>query len=714
MTDVMTRFDRPPEIDFLAKDFASFRQLMLDQIALLLPDWQEQHPADLGNALVDILAYAADYLSYYQDGVATEAYLGTARLRRSVRRHARLLDYELHDGCNARTWVHIALKPGSRDYCLPQGAMLLAGVDPVERRRVLTSEQAANLIQESSVQAFLTMHDVHLSASLPEIAFHVQDRADAVLRRGAVAAHLEDRWLDQSANRRALDDLRVGDVLVLEQRLDATSGLSAGVDPSHRHAVRLTKIERLPTPPPAVAAGSSSSGASSSDPHVRITWDAADALPFDLPVGPYRAGSARVDAPVRQLSVALRNIVLADHGAWIDPEPLPPVVAARRYRPYLLHRDVTCAAAYDHGQACRQPASAAIAQRPYDAKAVVELVEHHTFVLPETESHQPLLWRLQGAEDDSRYASLHRWVQERDLLNSDQTARAFAVETEDDGRAYLRFGFGGAGREPAFDSTLIATYRVGNGSQGNVGRHAIAHIVADGGDLAARVAHVRNPLPVTSGIDPELIDAARLAAPVAFQTHISCISPDDYAAFALRFPGGAIRQARVRIEPTGNWQTVFVYVQRQDDQPLDQAFREQVLAWLRRRAMAGYEVALRPPAYVGLDLDLRVWAAPHCFRNAVRRAVTAALGAGVQEDGRPGFFHPDHLGFGQPIYRSQIIRAAMAVDGVERVEIVHFGRLDDSRSLGPVPIGELEIARLAADPNHPERGRLTIDMAGGS
>jgi len=29
--------------------------------------------------LIDILAYAADYLSYDQDAVATEAYLGTSR-----------------------------------------------------------------------------------------------------------------------------------------------------------------------------------------------------------------------------------------------------------------------------------------------------------------------------------------------------------------------------------------------------------------------------------------------------------------------------------------------------------------------------------------------------------------------------------------------------------------------------------------------------------
>ena len=69
----------PPEIDYLAKDYASFRQLMLDHLALRVPGWTERSEADLGIVLVEILAYVADYLSYYQDAVATEAYLGTAR-----------------------------------------------------------------------------------------------------------------------------------------------------------------------------------------------------------------------------------------------------------------------------------------------------------------------------------------------------------------------------------------------------------------------------------------------------------------------------------------------------------------------------------------------------------------------------------------------------------------------------------------------------------
>ncbi|NJN85156.1 MAG: hypothetical protein HC881_00995 [Leptolyngbyaceae cyanobacterium SL_7_1] len=109
-----------PVIDYLAKDYASFRQLMLDRLAVTMPLWKERSPADLGMALVELVSYTADSLSYFQDAIATEAYLGTARKRVSVRRHARLLHYAIHDGCNARTWVTLEVKQSIA--CLPPRA----------------------------------------------------------------------------------------------------------------------------------------------------------------------------------------------------------------------------------------------------------------------------------------------------------------------------------------------------------------------------------------------------------------------------------------------------------------------------------------------------------------------------------------------------------------------------------------------------------------
>src|SRR5581483_9076022 len=95
----------PPPIDYQARDYQTFKQVMLDRMSVIMPDWQERNAADLGVMVVELVAYTADRLAYYQDAVATEAYLGTARKRISMRRHARLLDYFMHEGANARAWV---------------------------------------------------------------------------------------------------------------------------------------------------------------------------------------------------------------------------------------------------------------------------------------------------------------------------------------------------------------------------------------------------------------------------------------------------------------------------------------------------------------------------------------------------------------------------------------------------------------------------------
>ena len=46
--------EETPSINYLAKDYASFRRLMLDRIALLAPKWRERHAADLGVTLVEL------------------------------------------------------------------------------------------------------------------------------------------------------------------------------------------------------------------------------------------------------------------------------------------------------------------------------------------------------------------------------------------------------------------------------------------------------------------------------------------------------------------------------------------------------------------------------------------------------------------------------------------------------------------------------------
>ena len=81
-------------IDYLAKDFASFRQALSEFSVQRYPAWVERSEADLGVMLMEALAATADELSYYQDRVLAEATLETATQRLSAVRHARLVDYQ--------------------------------------------------------------------------------------------------------------------------------------------------------------------------------------------------------------------------------------------------------------------------------------------------------------------------------------------------------------------------------------------------------------------------------------------------------------------------------------------------------------------------------------------------------------------------------------------------------------------------------------------
>src|SRR5262249_48000410 len=145
---------------------------MLDRLSVVMPDWPERTPADMAIVLVELMAYVADSLSYYQDAVATEAYLGTARQRISVRRHARLLDYAVDEGSNARTWICVTAMQGSGagGATPPSGTQLLTGAP---RSPSLNDENAVpGAFEPEAALVFETLQDVTIHADRNLIRFH--------------------------------------------------------------------------------------------------------------------------------------------------------------------------------------------------------------------------------------------------------------------------------------------------------------------------------------------------------------------------------------------------------------------------------------------------------------------------------------------------------------------------------------------------------------
>ena len=103
--------DRPSTL--LARDYRSLRRALLEYRRQQDPD-ADLSVADPVVARGRAVRPRGDLLHYRLDRVATEAYLETARLRTSVRRHARLVDFRVKDGTSARTFVHLSVTPSRR------------------------------------------------------------------------------------------------------------------------------------------------------------------------------------------------------------------------------------------------------------------------------------------------------------------------------------------------------------------------------------------------------------------------------------------------------------------------------------------------------------------------------------------------------------------------------------------------------------------------
>ncbi|MBD0325670.1 MAG: putative baseplate assembly protein, partial [Pyrinomonadaceae bacterium] len=443
-----------PEINYLAKDYASFRQLMLDRMSALMPEWTERNAADLGIALVELLAYVGDYLSYRQDAIATEAYLGTARRRTSVRRHARLVDYHMHDGSNARAWVHVRVSADVQK--LPKGTQIFSRL--VNQATLITPPALSPPFMpadyEEAINArpiiFETMHDAKLFAAHNEMNFYTWGDERCCLPKGATRASIINTG-DK------LKNVKAGDVLILIEARNPENGNAEEADPAHRHAVRLTKVTRTNDPLYLEQDGITRQRV------LNIEWASEDALPFPLCLWNVSVdGDANNKQPA---SVAFGNIVLADHGETIIGETLgtvPRPIAALdkanaqsnsfcsekipeqtppRFRPQLQQQPVTFAAAFDAKKP--QPSATDVIRWPIED------------FLPEV----TLTSELDEVAND--------WKPQRDLLGSSSDKREFVVEVETDGVAAIRFGDDRFGSRPAAGTSFRATYRVGNGTQGN-------------------------------------------------------------------------------------------------------------------------------------------------------------------------------------------------------------------------------------------------------
>jgi hypothetical protein len=303
------------------------------------------------------------------------------------------------------------------------------------------------------------------------------------------------------------------------------------------------------------------------------------------------------------------------------------------------------------------------------------------------------------------------WTPEPDLLESGESDPVFVVEVESDGTATLRFGDNINGKTPDTGTSFVASFRVGNGTAGNVGADSLVYLAA----ADARIQSCTNPLPATGGTDPETSDQIRRRAPQAFLTQERAITMADYENIAEMNP--QVDNAVASLRWTGSWYTTFIAVQPEGGGNLSPALQQTLMATEERYRLAGQDLLLDSPQYVSLEIVLQVCVDPSYFQADVEQSLMQVLGSGILPDGTKGLFYPDNFTFGQTVYLSPVYVAARSVPGVTSVTAITFQpqgvNTTQYLAAGEIKLGALQVARLDNDPNFPDHGQLTLMMQGG-
>ncbi|MCX4247461.1 baseplate J/gp47 family protein [Paraliomyxa miuraensis] len=666
------------DIDYLARDYESFKQVLHEFSKQRHPTWTNGTEADIGTMILELYAALGDELSYIQDQYSYQAHLETATERRSLRQLARLVDYEIHDGRAASTMLDLEID----------------APDPGVRQVDAGSRAWANF-EDGESFAFeigLGLHDTRgfdVSDAWNELLPYVYDESQRCLPRGSTEMMISghpiddpDTWLTQEG----------GKWLLLRQNEDVGAGV-----PERRILVRLVSVD--PTAEDALLGNDLT----------RLIWD--EPTPFELDLNH---------------TVVRANVLPATAGQRfveefsIGPNGLGLPEAVQRQGPL----DATTGQRTPiHLYSMRETETRGLAWLGDDLRSAIPEV-----VLTEVTTGGEVEWTWVRSILDAQSSDWQFTLDDgiwREIIHFDRIGTRITHEDYAVGTGFtIRFGDGEFGRIPELNADegnyFRVTYRDGGGARANVARDTIVALEdpsGSGRNMPDFVQAITNPLAVTNGVDPEDPEVIRQLVPEAWRaiTH-RAVRPEDYAEQAERLPW--VQRANGCFRWTGSWLSVFVAPDPLGTFELLPEPRTELEDALDRVRQAGREVIVRDPKFVPIDLEITVCVASTAFVGDVAQRVLRQLTGKAAPQPIVGFFDPDNFSFGTPLRRAALEARIQAVEGVRAVEGMRI-RPRGVEKLRPFTeleyrVADNEVIRLENDHSYPERGVLRLVMEGGA
>lgn len=111
-------------INYNALDYDGFREMLIKTLKEKIPEYTDFSKSDVGIVLIELLSHGLDVLSMYNDLVANESFLSTARLRESVFKLTEQMGYTMYNSTASRFLQVFEIEPRDKVTTIPKGFRL--------------------------------------------------------------------------------------------------------------------------------------------------------------------------------------------------------------------------------------------------------------------------------------------------------------------------------------------------------------------------------------------------------------------------------------------------------------------------------------------------------------------------------------------------------------------------------------------------------------
>jgi hypothetical protein len=267
----------------------------------------------------------------------------------------------------------------------------------------------------------------------------------------------------------------------------------------------------------------------------------------------------------------------------------------------------------------------------------------------------------------------------------------FTVDYDDEFNAYVSFGDGNYGINPAKNLIINVLYTVGANLDHNVMPFQITTInnfIFDADNNIVPNIKVVNDQGAVGASDSESISEVKRNAPSIYRTQGRCVTRQDFEDVTLMIPG--VEKVSVidnsMMEEIGIFGVKVCVIPKNQKYPTE-AFKSYVRDYLEDKKIVSTQVDVIDPTFIPYDVSISVGINPSVSSSVVSNKIREVVG---------GYLSYRNRDFGEEVSRQELYRL---ISGISEINTIHNLAVSENRSIYVTEVPSPDRVRFVDDIN---------------